>query len=123
MTVDDFELIVDELLKDPQTREAYERRKPAYDLASQVIALRVALDLSQRQLAKLAGMTQSEISRIESAQVQPTWDTVSRVLGSVEAALEIRVRKADGKVLRLTLPGSPPANRRRRGARPPATPR
>lgn len=60
---DDLDRLEEDLLQDPATREAYEKRRPAYDLALKLVAVREALGLPQRQLAARAGMTQPEIAQ------------------------------------------------------------
>jgi predicted transcriptional regulator len=106
--MDDWDRIEAELLADPATRAAYDARRPAYELASKVIRLRAELGLSQRELAKRAHMTQPEIARIESGSVQPTWETVSRLLSAVGADVNVRLRTPAGKVVRFNLvKGSP----------------
>ena len=123
--MDDFDRLKAELLQDPATRRAYEAREPAFELASRLIELRRALGLTQRQLASMAKMTQPEIARLESAQNSPTWDTVARVLGSVGAEIEIRVRNPAGKFVKLRLsPGATaqPSRRTKPAAQPAPAP-
>lgn len=92
-----------ELLADPETRVAYEAIRPRFQLASLLITLRRVTGLSQAAVAERAGMTQPEVSRIEAAEVQPTWRTVQRLLAAFDAEVEVRVRGTDGKLTRLTL--------------------
>ena len=92
-----------ELLTDPQTRVAYDALRPQYQLASLLITLRRVTGLSQAEVAKRSGMTQPEISRIEAAEVQPTWRTVQRLLGAFDAEVEVKVRGADGEMESLTI--------------------
>ncbi len=97
-----------ELLADPDTRVAYEAVRPQYQLASLLITLRRVTGLSQAAVAQRAGMTQPEISRIEAAEVQPTWRTIQRLLAAFDAEIEVKVRGADGETESLTLgPPSP----------------
>ncbi len=104
--MDDWDALKSELLNDPATREAYDARRPAYEIASKLLRLRAELGLSQRQLAARAHMTQPEIARLESGQVQPSWETIARVLAAVDARIDIKVRDATGKLLTLSvLPG------------------
>ncbi len=113
--MDDLDRLEAKLLADPATRAAYEARKPAYEIASKLIEIRTRLGISQRQLAAKAGMTQPEIARLESAQVQPNWDTLYRILGAVGAELDIKLRDGEGKLVRLALkPAAPAAARRSR---------
>lgn len=88
-----------ELLEDPETRAEYEARKPAFDLASKVIALRTRLDLTQADLAQLAGMSQPEIARIEAGKVSPKWETISRIFDAAGAELELKLRLPGGELV------------------------
>jgi transcriptional regulator with XRE-family HTH domain len=101
--MDDWDRLKAELLADPPTRAAYEARKPAYELESALIDIRTGLGITQRQLAARAHMTQPEIARLESAQVQPTWETVSRILAAVGAELDIKMRNHEGKLVTVAM--------------------
>jgi transcriptional regulator with XRE-family HTH domain len=79
----------DEILSNPQVAEEYERLRPQYELASDLIKLRKALGLTQRELAAMAGVTQPEIARIESGRIAPRWDKVVHLLRSVGASVQI----------------------------------
>ena len=117
--MDDWDKLKSELLDDPATAAAYEARRPAYELASKLVEMRTRLGLSQRQLASRAGMTQPEIARLESAAIQPTWETLSRVLGAVGAEVDIKVRDEHGKVVRVSVRTAGPARSRRARVVPP----
>ena len=99
----EFKRFRDALLEDPATRAAYEARKPVYAFAVQLAELRRQKGLSQAALARRAGMTQSEVARIESAEASPTFDTMARLLAAAEADLDIRFKDARGKVVRLPM--------------------
>jgi DNA-binding XRE family transcriptional regulator len=60
-----------------------------FALASALIGLRKAMHLTQAQLAGVTGIPQSEISRIERGQTNPTVQTVDRLLAPLGARLEI----------------------------------
>ena len=104
----DWKDLKKELLADPETRVAYEAVRPQYQLASLLITLRRVTGLSQAAVAKRAGMTQPEISRIEAAEVQPTWRTIQRLLAAFDAEIEVKVRSADGEVESLILEAATP---------------
>ena len=114
---DDFKQFRDRMLEDPATRTAYEARKPVYEFAVQLAELRRLRGLSQAALAQRAGMTQSEVVRIESAESSPTLDTMAHLLSAAGAELDIRFKDARGKVVRLpmALKGAEFAPRSRRG--------
>lgn len=110
--MDDWDKLKAELLDDPATAAAYDARRPAYELASKLVEMRTRLGLSQRQLASKAGMTQPEIARLESAAIQPTWETLSRVLGAVGAEVAIKVRDERGKLVRVSIASTERPRRR-----------
>lgn len=114
---DEWKRFRDQLFEDPATRAAYMTRKPAYAFAVQVAELRRRKGLSQAALAKLAGMKQSEVARIEAADGSPTFDTIARLLAAAEADLDICFRDAGGATVRLAvaLKGAERAPRTRRG--------
>ena len=115
---DDFREFRDRLLDDPTTRATFEARRPVYAFAVQLAELRRQKGLSQAALARRAGMTQSEVARIESAEASPTFDTMARLLAGAEAGLDIRFKDANGRVIRLpmVLDGAQRAARSRRGS-------
>lgn len=50
-----------------------------FRLAAQTLRLRTALGLTQQQLSEATGVQQSEISRIERGQGNPTYRTLTRL--------------------------------------------
>jgi len=60
--------------------------------AGLVLMAREKAALSQRELAERAGVTQSEIARIESGKREPSIPTLQRILAG--AGLELRLRLA-----------------------------
>ena len=52
---------------------------------------RILAGLSQRELARRAGTSQSVIARIEKQQTSPTWETLGRLLDAAGVMLEARV--------------------------------
>src|SRR6266545_6284267 len=73
-----------------------------YRLAGELLSLRKARGLTQRQLAQKAGIQQSEISRIEAAHANPTLGTVSalaRALGAEVRLVPATKRTARSRVV------------------------
>jgi transcriptional regulator with XRE-family HTH domain len=61
-----FDLYLEEQLKDPGFAERFERAGEAWDVALQLAALREKAGLSQKQLARKLKTSQQNISRLES---------------------------------------------------------
>ena len=60
-----------------------------FELAGELARRRKALGLTQVQLAKRAGLQQSEVSRLERGESNPTWTTLQAVLEALGAAIAI----------------------------------
>jgi transcriptional regulator with XRE-family HTH domain len=61
-----FDLYLEEQLKDPVFAERFERAGEAWDVALQIAALREKAGLSQKDLARKLHTSQQNISRLES---------------------------------------------------------
>ena len=57
----------------------FDEHEDAFRLANQVLSARRVIGLTQVELASMSGIAQSEISRIERGQGNPTVETLSRV--------------------------------------------
>jgi transcriptional regulator with XRE-family HTH domain len=67
--------------------EAFGAVQEARHVTVRLAELREAANLSQRQAAKLAGVDQADLSRIESGQVTPSLPTLLRLLEVVGGTL------------------------------------
>jgi transcriptional regulator with XRE-family HTH domain len=71
--------ILEEHLQDPEFRAEWERTALARAVAIEVIRYRSEHGLTQTALARLLGMRQPQVSRIEIGEVNPTIDTLVRL--------------------------------------------
>ena len=84
-----FDLDLEEQLKDPEFAARFKDAGEAWDLALQLSAMREKAGLSQKQLAAKSKTTQQQISRFES----PSYEGHSlSMLRRVAHALKARVR-------------------------------
>jgi transcriptional regulator with XRE-family HTH domain len=87
----DFDRYLEEQLKRPEFREAYEELEEEYELAKQIIRFRVNRNLTQTQLAKLVGTSQPAIARLESGNHRNmTLGFLARVARALELRSEMR---------------------------------
>ena len=77
----------------PQAVAELEAFDAHFRLAGEMLALRKARGLTQRQLAQKTGVNQSEISRIEGGSANPTMSTVAVLAGALGAELSVRAQK------------------------------
>jgi len=61
-----FDLFLEEQLRDPDFAERFKRAGEAWDVALQLAAFREKAGLSQKELARKLKTTQQQISRLES---------------------------------------------------------
>jgi DNA-binding XRE family transcriptional regulator len=83
-----------ELLKKPGIKKQYDALKPKYDVIQSIVARRIELSLSQRDLAGLIGMQQSAICRMERGDQNITVGTLFKVADALNLDLEFKPRLA-----------------------------
>lgn len=90
---DDLDRLTETLLKRyPFAKEEMEKAGQAIEVAYQIYDLRKIARLTQTQLAKLLHTSQSNISRIESAEYESyTFKTLEKVAKALKARLEIKI--------------------------------
>ena len=89
MSKTNFDLFLEEQLRDPDFAERFKRAGEAWDVALQIAALREKAGLSQKDLARKLKTSQQNISRLES----PGYEGHSlTTLRRIADALHARVR-------------------------------
>lgn len=78
--------------KDPRWKEAYEKADIEVRLALQIAKARARAKMTQGQLARAVGTTQSVISRIEAGNQNLTVRTLAKIAAVLHAALIIQLR-------------------------------
>ena len=96
MSKTNFDLFLEEQLKDPNFAERFKRAGEAWDVALQLTALREKAGLSQKQLARKLKTSQQNISRLESPSYEGHSLTMLRRVAEVLGAT-IRVTIAPKK--------------------------
>ena len=82
----------EELLADPNTLAEYERLRPQYELVSQIIGARVEQGITQAQLAESVGTRQTNISRLERGDSNPTLEFMQKVAAGLGKELIIKLQ-------------------------------
>ena len=65
-------------LKDPKVRDAFEDMEPEFEVAHALIAARVEAGLTQVEVAKRMGTTQSVVARLEGGRTLPSIKSLYR---------------------------------------------
>lgn len=80
---------------DSEFREAYNALNPEFQLAHRLIAARDRAGLSQAEVARRMGTTQSTVARLESGQKLPAMSSLQRYAEATGHRLEVRLIQAE----------------------------
>ncbi|HBG04130.1 MAG TPA: transcriptional regulator [Geobacter sp.] len=83
--------VKEELLKDEEFRVEFVELEDEFALASQLIEARKKAHLTQDEVAKRMGTTQSVVARLESGHPLPSLRSLKRYAQAVNGKVEIRV--------------------------------
>lgn len=88
-----FDKLVDEVERTstPEERAQLDDARARFEVGGQLLERRMASGFTQQQLADASGVPQSEISRIERGNANPTIET----LGALGAPLGVRLAYSD----------------------------
>ena len=85
----DFRDFKAELLKKPSIRRQYEALKPQFEIIQAIISRRNELSLSQRDLARMVGMHQPAICRLERGDHDIKIGTLFKVADALNMSFSI----------------------------------
>ena len=83
------------LMEDPEFREEYARADDEFTLIEALVRARTAANLTQAELARRLGTTQSAIARLEGGGVSPSFTTLRRYAEATGARLTVGLVQAD----------------------------
>ena len=86
--------LTEELERDPDFRATWERTALARAVATAIVRHRGEHNLSQRDLARLVGMSQPQIARIELGETNPSIETLMRLSSKLGIEFTIDIRPA-----------------------------
>ncbi len=89
--MDDLQKHIQESMADPGFQKAWKETEPTYELIRQIIALRLRKGLTQRELARRIGTTQSVIARIESGGQNMSIRTLKKIANELDADVKIEL--------------------------------
>ncbi|WP_337183240.1 helix-turn-helix transcriptional regulator [Shinella sp.] len=79
------------LMDNPEFRQEYEKADAEFGLIETLVHARTKAKLSQAEIAKRIGTTQSAIARLEGGGVSPSLSTLRRYAEATGAKLEINL--------------------------------
>ncbi len=86
-----FDDFLAEQLKDPELKKEYDALEPKYALIESIVMARKERNLTQKELSKLTGITQADLSKIENGNANPSLNTL------------LKLAKGLGKILQVSL--------------------
>lgn len=84
-----FRETLDEQLKDPAFQAEWEALEPERQIVRAIIEGRERRDLTQQQLAKITGIQQADISRLENGTGNPSLRTLKRLAAGMGMQLKL----------------------------------
>lgn len=88
----DFQDHLNEELKDPEFKRLFDEAGEQLEIAYKLNHLRLQKKMSQAELARKTGMTQSNIARLISGNQNFTIQTLSRVTHALGAELKVIIK-------------------------------
>ena len=92
----ELKALKERLMEDPEFREEYARVDEEDALVEALVRARAAANLTQAEVARRLGTTQSAIARLESGRVSPSFATLRRYAEATGARLTVGLVRADG---------------------------
>ena len=77
------------LMKDPEFRKEYDDLEPEFTIARALIEARTRSGLTQREVAKRMGTTQSAIARLERGHPLPSITTLKKYASATDSKVNI----------------------------------
>lgn len=88
----DFKDFLAEQLKDPEIRAEYDALEPEFSLMQAMIDARKSSGLTQKQLSERTGIAQSDISKLESGNGNPSLRTLERLARGMGMRVQIEFK-------------------------------
>ena len=85
----EFREFLDEQLQDPEFRKEWDALEPEFAIVQTLIDARKNVGLTQKQLSERTGIAQSDISKLESGDGNPSLKTLKRLAAAMDMTLRI----------------------------------
>jgi len=79
------------ILKNKDVQKELEMNEAEYTIIEEIISARKEKNLTQKHLAELAGTRQSNISRLESGNYNPSLEFLNKIASAMGKKLEVRI--------------------------------
>lgn len=89
--MDNWENIKKEILNNSEVKNVYDNLEVEYQILSDIVRLRNEKKITQKELAKKIGTTQSALSRFEMGNVNPSLDFLKKIATALGTRLVVRL--------------------------------
>ena len=87
-----FKKHLEEQLKDEEFKKEWEYLQPEYSIIDSLIKARLEQGITQKQLSEMTGIQQSNISRLESGNYNPTINFLKRIAKALGKELYVEFK-------------------------------
>ena len=84
-----FDEMLSKQLQDEEFRKEYDAIQPEMDVIRAIVDARTSLNMTQKELAEAASLTQSVIARLETKKAMPQLDTLMKVAEALGCDLKL----------------------------------
>ena len=85
----EFSEFLEEQLQEPEFRKEWDALEPEFAIVQAIIDARKAVGLTQKQLSKRTGIAQSDISKLENGDGNPSLKTLKRLAVAMDMNLKL----------------------------------
>ena len=86
---DEWQEFLEEQMKDPEFRAEWDALEPEFAIVQAMIDARRIKGITQKQLSEKTGIAQSDISRLEHGNANPSIRTLQRLASGMDMILKI----------------------------------
>lgn len=87
--MDDFDILLNEQLKDEEFRREYEAMKPKFAIIQAMIDTRVKTGFTQEDLSSRSGVSQRVIRTLENGNGNPSLETLQKLAEAMNMTLKL----------------------------------
>lgn len=84
-----FRETLNEQMKNPEFKMEYDALSAKYQLINAILDARKAANITQKQLAEKTGIAQSDISKIENGNANPSLKTIERIASGMGMTVRV----------------------------------
>ena len=95
----DFRNYLNEQLKDEEFKKEYENLAPEFSIIQAVIDARKESNLTQKELSERTGIAQSDISKLENGNSNPTLGMLKRLADGMNMTVKRECEKKSVKMI------------------------